>query len=124
MRKGLLFGTFDQLHYGHLRLFRECKTQCDYLIVLVHSDDYIRKYKKREPTIPEDERYSDVIQSKSVDIALINYDSPRKLWVETLKIDVLFLSEEMRGQEVDVPCEIIYMPRTKGISSTQMRGEK
>lgn len=124
MRKGLLFGTYDPLHAGHIRLFRECKKYCDYLIVCVHSDEYIKTYKGREPMFNEKERMDDVRQSRSVDEVRVNYSLGRKYWIDSLKTDVTFLSEEMKGQPSDATGEIIYMPRTEGISSTQMRGQK
>lgn len=124
MRKGLLFGAYDPIHAGHIRLFRECKKHCDYLIVCVHSDDYIRTYKGREPMFSEAERVADVRQSRSVDEVRVNYSLGRKYWIDSLKADVTFLSEEMKGQPSDATGEIMYMPRTEGISSTQMRGQK
>ena len=72
----------------------------------------------------EAERVADVRESRSVDEAIINNSRGRKYWIDLLEADVTFLSEEMKGQPADVTGEIIYMPRTEGISSTQIRGSK
>ena len=56
---GLVQGSWDQFHYGHLRYIKKAKENCDYLIVGLDSDAKIQKRKgKNRPLIPEDERYA------------------------------------------------------------------
>lgn len=119
MKKGLVFGCYDPLHAGHVRLFRACKERCDHLTVCVHDDDYIRRHKNREPLFPVHERVADIEAIIYADEVLINHDRNRNEWVEELGIDIVFVSEEVPGTGYNIPT--VRMPRTKGISSSQLR---
>lgn len=66
---GYIAGVFDLYHLGHLNMFRRAKEQCDYLIVGVTSDRYVRELKKTEPFIPFEERLELVRSCKYVDEA-------------------------------------------------------
>ena len=60
---GLVMGSFDQFHIGHLRYLKKAKANCDYLIVGVDSDAKIQKRKgKNRPLIPQDERYAMLLE--------------------------------------------------------------
>ncbi|SET25337.1 cytidyltransferase-like domain-containing protein [Pseudobutyrivibrio sp. C4] len=64
---GYVSGVFDLYHIGHINMFRRAKEYCDYLIVAVATDEYVRNQKKREPFIPLDERVECVKSCKYVD---------------------------------------------------------
>lgn len=66
---GYIAGVFDLYHLGHLNMFRRAKEQCDYLVVGVTSDRYVREGKKREPFIPFGERLEMVRSCRYVDEA-------------------------------------------------------
>ena len=64
---GYISGVFDLYHIGHINMLRRAKEQCDYLIVAVTSDEYVRSHKKREPFIPFEERCEVIKSCKYVD---------------------------------------------------------
>ena len=55
-RIGFTTGVFDLFHVGHLNLLERCKEQCNYLIVAVCGDDYVKEIKHTEPIYSEEER--------------------------------------------------------------------
>lgn len=123
-RRGLLFGVFDPLHYGHVRLFQACKALCDELYVVVRTDEHIRAYKQREPFIPEQDRVNDVAgvvgeQYTILDHGNIGWDAFAR-WQKELGADVFFASIENQDK-VKLPVPVIYMDRTPGVSSSQLR---
>ena len=122
MKKGILFGCYDPLHSGHIRLFRACKEYCDYLIVLVHNDNYIRKYKGREPWGKEEDRAQDISDITSVDKVVISDGMDRDRKLKDFGADIHFVSEEVSG--IGYKGEVIRMPRTPNISSTKIRNSQ
>ena len=64
---GLLMGTFDLFHIGHLNLIRRAKAQCSYLRIGVLSDKLVHEFKKIYPTIPQDERMEILRALRDVD---------------------------------------------------------
>ena len=68
---GYTCGVYDLFHIGHLNLFERCKANCDYLIVGVCDDDYVRQYKSKDPVINETDRVRIVKALKCVDDAYI-----------------------------------------------------
>lgn len=119
---GLIFGCYDPLHAGHVRLFRACKEQCDVLHVMIHYDKHIIDNKHRQPWAPHAERMADVSDIKTVDHVHLNYGMSRQHAVDTWDVDIVFLSEEIRGGYTGVSnAKVIYMARTPGIDSTTLR---
>lgn len=81
---GLVQGSWDQFHIGHLRYIKKAKANCDYLIVGVDSDAKIQKRKgKNRPLIPEKERYETI---KELGIAKIGIYEPGKSMVDDIVI--------------------------------------
>lgn len=128
-RVGYTTGVYDMFHVGHLNLLKKAKNQCDYLIVGVTADELV-SYKNKEAIIPHNERMAIVESIKYVD-KVVSQDNMNKIqaW-EEFKFDVMFVGSDWKGtdkwnklekqfSEIEVP--IIYIPYTKGISSTILR---
>lgn len=123
---GYTCGTFDLFHVGHLNLLRTARGLCDRLIVGVYNDDVVA-YKGKRPVIPQEERLEIVRAVKYVDVALPHEDTDKfKMW-QRLKFDVLFVGDDWLGSDrfkaweekfAAVGVKIVYIPYTKGTSST------
>ncbi|MCM1180020.1 MAG: adenylyltransferase/cytidyltransferase family protein [Clostridium sp.] len=127
---GFTVGTYDLFHVGHLNLFREAKKYCEHLIVGVHSDEWVMHCKNR-PTVISYEDRADIVSSiKYVDEVVKNETrSKMEAWKE-YHFDVAFIGDDWKGTEIwdkieielkSVGCDVIYIPYTKGISTTQIR---
>ena len=122
--RGITFAALDPLHFGHTRLFKRAKKLCDELIVCVSDDDYIRQVKNREPFIPIEGRLEVLRELKCVDGVDIQTIEGKKPLVEKYKPDVIFVGDDwtpetFSGEGLGV--KVIYLPYTKGMSSTQIR---
>lgn len=63
----LVGGCFDIIHFGHIKFLKEAKKQGNFLIVALESDEYIKKYKKREPVHNQKQRAMILSSIKFVD---------------------------------------------------------
>ncbi len=135
MRIGYTCGVYDLFHVGHLNLFERCKEQCDYLIVGVCSDDYVRQYKNKNPVIIEKDRARIVAALKCVDrveIISIEETVDKVLAWNKFKFDVLFSGDDWKGSERfiatenafmenNIKAEMVFFPYTAGVSTTQIK---
>lgn len=129
-RKGFTVGTFDLFHIGHLNLLRKAKEYCEYLIVGIHSDEWVIQCKGRPPIIPYSERSEIVAAVRYVDEVVKNESySKLEAW-NNFRFDAAFIGDDWKGTAVwdrieselrEVGCDVIYIPYTGGISSTELR---
>ena len=129
-RKGFTVGTFDMFHKGHLNLLRSAKEYCDYLVVGIHSDEWVLHCKNRSTVIPFEDRKEIVKAIRYVDEVYKNETrSKMDVWNE-IHFDVAFIGDDWKGTEVwntietelkTVGCDVVYLPYTEGISTTQLR---
>lgn len=127
---GFTVGTFDMFHVGHLNLFRSAKEYCDCLIVAVHSDEWVMKCKNRPTVIPYEDR-ADIVSSICYVDRVEKNETKSKIeaW-NKFHFDVAFIGDDWKGTEVwnkieeelkAVGCDVVYIPYTQGISTTQLR---
>lgn len=131
---GYTCGVFDMFHVGHLNFLEECKKHCDFLLVGICDDDYVRNIKNKEPIISENERSRIVKALKCVDDTIIvdtATTNDKTLALEKFKFDALFAGDDWKGSDRYKKTEadfkkfgnisIEYFPYTKGVSSTAIR---
>ena len=130
IRIGYAPGAYDLFHVGHLNMLRHAKSQCDFLIAGVVSDEMLELTKGRRPVIPLEERLAIVSHISYVDRAVAEV-VPDKLdtW-ESVRFNVLFKGDDWRGTakgeklERDfaaVGVEVVYFPYTMHTSSSMLR---
>lgn len=125
MKKIITYGTFDLFHIGHLNILKRAKELGDYLIVAVSSDDF-NLIKGKKSVVPDYERMAIVGAIRYVDKVILENSWNQKLKdIEEYDIDILVMGDDWIGKfdELSEYCEVIYLPRTKGISTTQLKKE-
>ncbi len=124
MVKVITYGTYDMLHYGHLRLLQRAKALGDYLIVGVTSDDYDRTRGKINNQQTLMERIEAVKQTGLADEIIVEeYEGQKIDDIKRLNVDIFTVGSDWEGKfdYLNEYCKVIYLPRTQGISSTEIR---
>lgn len=127
---GYAGGAFDLFHIGHLNILKRARSQCDYLIAGVASDEMLISSKGAAPIIPLAERLEIVSHISFVDEAVVEY-LPNKVdtW-RALHFNVYFKGDDWRGTErgarlekdfAEVGVQVVYFPYTVHTSSTKLR---
>jgi glycerol-3-phosphate cytidylyltransferase len=124
MKKKLItYGTFDMFHIGHLKLLERLYYMSDELIVAVSTDEF-NNLKNKKVLIPYDERSEIVSSIKYVDKVI-----PEENWeqkVDDIKkydVDIFAMGDDWKGKFdfLKKYCEVIYLERTDGISTTELK---
>ncbi|HEN8707033.1 TPA: pantoate--beta-alanine ligase [Pseudomonas putida] len=126
MRTVITFGTFDVLHIGHVRILQRAREQGDRLVVGVSSDALNYSKKQRNPVYPESERRDIIASLACVDQVFLEESLELKgEYIKEFRADVLVMGNDWEGRfdEFKSLCEVIYLPRTDGISTTQLIAE-
>jgi glycerol-3-phosphate cytidylyltransferase len=90
----------DLLHAGHILMLQECHTQCDHLIVGLHTDPSVDRPHKNKPIQSFEERYTQLAACRHVD-EIVTYDTEADLeaLIERLRPDVRFLGADWQGKD-------------------------
>lgn len=126
MKKVITYGTFDLLHHGHLNLLRRAKELGDYLIVGVTSDSYDKDRGKLNVRNNVLERVEAVKATGYADEVIIeDYIGQKIDDIQKYNIDTFAIGSDWEGKfdYLKEFCDVVYLPRTEGISSTQIREE-
>ncbi|WP_329198447.1 MULTISPECIES: adenylyltransferase/cytidyltransferase family protein [unclassified Streptomyces] len=129
-RVGYAPGAYDLFHIGHLNILRHARSQCDYLVAGVVSDEMAELAKGRRPMIPLVERLEIVRSVKYVDAAFVETVPDKVETWKQVRFDVIFKGDDWRGTpkgdrlEKDFAehgVDVVYFPYTVHTSSTQLR---
>ncbi|GLB47050.1 glycerol-3-phosphate cytidylyltransferase [Philodulcilactobacillus myokoensis] len=129
MKKVITYGTFDLLHKGHVRLLKRARALGDSLTVGLSTDEFNAEKGKKAYMSYEDRKY--VLEA----IRYVDKVIPEKSWNQKINdvkknhIDIFVMGDDWKGKFdfLKPYCQVIYLPRTKGISTTKIKedlGEK
>lgn len=126
MKKVITYGTYDLLHQGHINLLRRAKELGDYLIVGVTNDSFDRDRGKLNVRNNVLERVEAVKATGYADQIIIeDYVGQKIDDIQKYDVDIFAIGSDWEGKfdYLKEYCEVVYLPRTKGISSTMLRDE-
>ncbi len=127
MVKVITYGTYDLLHYGHIRLLERAKALGDYLIVGVTSDDYDKSRGKINNQQSLMERIAAVKATGLADEIIVEeYEGQKIDDIRRYNVDIFTVGSDWVGKfdYLNEFCKVVYLPRTEGVSSSQIRAEK
>ncbi|WP_271397022.1 glycerol-3-phosphate cytidylyltransferase [Salinicoccus roseus] len=123
MKKVITYGTFDLIHMGHINILRRAKEMGDYLVVAISTDEF--------NTMKHKQAYYSYEQRKQILEAIRYVDEviPENTWdqkVQDVKehdIDIFVMGHDWEGEFdfLKEYCEVIYLPRTEGVSTTKTK---
>jgi len=127
MRRVLTYGTYDLLHYGHIRLLKRAKALGDYLIVAISTDEF-NAIKGKKAYHNYETRREMLEAVRYVDLVI-----PENTWeqkiddVKNYFVDVVVMGSDWEGSEkfevLRDYCEVVYLDRTEGVSTTKIKKE-
>ena len=121
----LTYGTFDMFHIGHLNLLNRLKSLGDKLIVAVSKDEF-NSIKGKKTLIPFEQRALIVQNIKCVDMVISEKNWEQKIDdIKKYNVDIFAMGDDWKGKFDFLKdyCEVIYLPRTQNISTTELKKE-
>ncbi|MHA6250846.1 glycerol-3-phosphate cytidylyltransferase [Oceanobacillus sp. CAU 1775] len=123
MKKVITYGTFDLLHTGHINILRRAKEYGDHLTVAISSDEF-NELKGKKAYYTFEQRKSILEAIRYVDEVIPEHNWEQK--VEDVKnhdIDIFVMGDDWKGKfdHLKDLCEVVYLPRTVGISTTKIK---
>lgn len=126
MKRIITYGTFDLLHYGHINLLKRAKSMGDYLIVVLSTDEFNWNMKKKKCYFNYEIRKSLLEAVRYVDLVI-----PEETWeqkiadIKEYHIDMFVMGNDWEGKFDFLKnyCEVVYLPRTPEISTTQIKND-
>ena len=127
MKRILTYGTFDLLHYGHIRLLKRAKALGDYLVVALSTDEFNEgKGKKAYHDYETRKEMLEAIRYVDLVIPEENWEQ-KKDDILNYHIDVCVMGSDWAGSDrfeyLNEYCEVIYLDRTEGVSTTKIKKE-
>ena len=121
----LTYGIFDMFHIGHLNLLNRLKSLGDKLIVAVSTDEF-NSIKGKKTLIPFEQRALIVQNIKCVDMVISEENWEQKIDdIKKYNVDIFAIGDDWQGKFDFLKdyCEVIYLPRTQNISTTELKKE-
>lgn len=127
VKRVLTYGTFDLLHYGHIRLLKRAKALGDYLVVAASTDEF-NAIKGKKAYHNYETRKEMLEAVRYVDLVIPEENWEQKLQdVKDYKIDIVVMGSDWAGSDkfdyLKDYCELVYLERTEGVSTTKIKKE-
>lgn len=125
MKRVITYGTYDLLHFGHIELLRRAKEMGDYLIVALSSDEF-NKLKNKKSYYNYAQRKIMLEAIKYVDLVIPEDNWEQKINdVQFYHVDTFVMGHDWNGKFdfLNEYCEVVYLKRTEGISTTKIKEE-
>lgn len=127
MKRVITYGTFDLLHYGHINLLERAKAQGDYLVVALSTDEFNWNMKQKKCYFTFEERKKMLEALRAVDLVIPEENWEQKVSdVKLYQIDTFVMGNDWEGKFdflKDEGVEVVYLPRTPEISTTQIKND-
>lgn len=126
MKRIITFGTFDVLHVGHIRILQRARLLGDHLTVGISTDALNWSKKQKKTVYSQFDRLEIVRAVSGVDEVFFEHSLEEKgQYIQDHKADLLVMGDDWAGKfdEFKSLCEVVYLPRTEGISTTQLLAE-
>lgn len=125
MKKVITYGTFDLIHQGHINILRRAKELGDYLVVAISTDEFNNMKNKKAYHSYETRKF--ILEA----IKYVDEVIPEKNWEQKINdvtnhsIDIFVMGDDWTGKFDFLKdfCQVVYLPRTEGISTTQIKKE-
>lgn len=125
MRRVLTYGTYDLLHYGHIRLLKRAKAQGDYLIVALSTDEF--NAEKGKKAFHSYETRKEMLEAvRYVDLVI-----PERSWdqkpddIRRFQVDEVVMGDDWQGdarfESLSDLCDVTFLGRTEGVSTSQIK---
>jgi len=125
MKVGVIAGNFDVIHPGYMKMFAECKKNCDYFVVLLHEDPTLERPEKLKPILSVHERIEILEGIRYID-NIVSYKTEQDLYdiLKNTKFDIRFLGDDYinktyTGDDLDIP--VHWISRTHEWSTTKFK---
>lgn len=126
MKRVITYGTYDMLHYGHVNLLKRAKELGDYLVVVLSTDEFNWNSKQKKCYFTYEERKKVLEAIRYVDLVVPEENWEQKITdVQKYDIDTFVMGDDWVGKFdfLKEYCEVVYLPRTPDISTTQIKND-
>ena len=124
MKKVITYGTYYLLHYGHINLLRRARALGDYLIVALSTDEFNQKQKQKKCYFSYEQRKQLLEAIRYVDLVIPEENWEQKVSdVREFRVDTFVMGSDWEGKFdfLKPYCDVVYLPRTPEISTTQIK---
>ena len=125
MKKGFVAGNFDVIHPGYIKMFKECKANCDHFTILLHSDPSIERPNKLSPILSLEERIEILESIKYIsEIKTYTYESELYELIRTGNFNIRFLGDDYKNKKYtgdDLGIKIHFVNREHKWTTTKFK---